>query len=934
MGLIATTQAQVNTACPGLHNPTNFNSMPGGLGSWSARVGDRVQGSGGSTGNNVLSTCSRPNKTVIRGANILSPTYNSGSDANRCACTNHCNFFDGHDQRFRIYTQADAGMDQFTVPTNNPNGNGLPRIPPGHNTSIRLGDMRATGQCQSSINGNGNDKGAEALFYTMKVNSQNTLLFIDYAIVACRYNHTPQQAGEFLIRVCGKNSTTGQWNNFPLNDSLWFNVPAPAVGATLPAPWMEGYDAGNYAGATYCGYCYKPWTRVAISLIDHLYDSVRVEMYTSDCIYDVDPIYAYIAGSCQPMSITTSGCPGGNSDAVDTLRAPEGLLSYTWYVASNGFDGNTAATDMSTVPFRQVATGTDDNARTYIARLSDFITDNGDTACATTFKCVVTSAMDPEKPFHSVMYASVSNTKPIIDATFDYDCDGNVTLTGLGRVCRTSANSVELVDTLTRWVICEGSQGDTPAIDSVFGRIENYQFSDNEVHAVNLTFFTTDNNCYTTKTFQVHPTVPADTRISIDKRTLCVGEEATITDLTTGISARQWVFADRTINSQDAGNSLNNTVSVTRSFTEFENPFMLITTATNGCKDTLYDTIYFFHDPEIHYSNDTIICNGHETHVVATTSVRNCQFAWFRHKDLPGESPVSDGNVLMVRPTQNHTKYYLRITAEAGCVAWDSVTIHILTSKITAEPKSGKFCPGDHVTLTGSGAAWYEWYSVPEDPNLAEQAHQETIEVAPEVDTRYYLIGYAADSCDIAAISYLVQPIAEPTLDFEFSPRFIDTEIPVVNFYDKSEGRDHTQWLFSDGGITTGQNVTHHFDIYLDSGNCVTLKSFNEIGCYVDTTFCIAIDTFGLYIPNMFLPSKADNNKFAVVSPSEMDQFHIAIYNRRGLIVYESDDIKFEWDGTRNGTAMPTGAYVYVITYTRAGSQSQHRLRGTVMLVR
>ena len=193
---------QSQSACPGFHNPTNFNSTSSAIGSWSARVGDRVQGTGGSTGSNVLSTCSRPGKTPIKGSAILSSTYYSGLCQYRCSggC-NHCNLFDAHDHRFSIYTAADAGLDLFTV---NAAGQGMQRIPPGHTSSIRLGDMRATGQCQQNINTDGNNKGAEALFYTMMVTPNNALLFVDYAIVACRYNHAPTEAGEFIIRVCGK----------------------------------------------------------------------------------------------------------------------------------------------------------------------------------------------------------------------------------------------------------------------------------------------------------------------------------------------------------------------------------------------------------------------------------------------------------------------------------------------------------------------------------------------------------------------------------------------------------------------------------------------------------------------------------------------------------------------------------------------------------
>ncbi len=187
--LAATSLYGQSVACPGLHNPTSFNTPAGSRGSWSARVGDRVNnGVSGSTGSNVLSTCSRPNKPAIKGnTNITSSLYYSGNCPHRCGSCNHCTLFDGHDQRFRIYTQADAGLDAFTIN----NGQGMQRIPSGHTSSIRLGDMRATGSCVSNINTDGNNKGSEALFYTMFVTSQNALLFIDYAIVACRYTHDP-----------------------------------------------------------------------------------------------------------------------------------------------------------------------------------------------------------------------------------------------------------------------------------------------------------------------------------------------------------------------------------------------------------------------------------------------------------------------------------------------------------------------------------------------------------------------------------------------------------------------------------------------------------------------------------------------------------------------------------------------------------------------
>ena len=112
------------------------------------------------------------------------------------------------------------------------------------------------------------------------------------------------------------------------------------------------------------------------------------------------------------------------------------------------------------------------------------------------------------------------------------------------------------------------------------------------------------------------------------------------------------------------------------------------------------------------------------------------------------------------------------------------------------------------------------------------------------------------------------------------------------------------------------------------------MRSFNALGCFVDTTWTIVIDTFGFFRPNIFTPNKATNNVFSIISKSNMEKFHIAIFNRRGALVFTSDDINFKWDGTHNGTPCPQGAYPYVITYTRQGSIQEYRVKGTITLIR
>jgi hypothetical protein len=50
--------------------------------------------------------------------------------------------------------------------------------------------------------------------------------------------------------------------------------------------------------------------------------------------------------------------------------------------------------------------------------------------------------------------------------------------------------------------------------------------------------------------------------------------------------------------------------------------------------------------------------------------------------------------------------------------------------------------------------------------------------------------------------------------------------------------------------------------------------------------------------------------------------------------VYESDDVHFRWDGTKDGEPLPQGAYVYTCRYRKPGTTTLMSLSGTITLVR
>ena len=103
----------------------------------------------------------------------------------------------------------------------------------------------------------------------------------------------------------------------------------------------------------------------------------------------------------------------------------------------------------------------------------------------------------------------------------------------------------------------------------------------------------------------------------------------------------------------------------------------------------------------------------------------------------------------------------------------------------------------------------------------------------------------------------------------------------------------------------------------------------NAPGTYIVTMTtaqgCVQIDTVEIIescdpqvlAPNIIVPSSnPPNNTFQVVPNTFVDNFEIFIYNRWGELIFQSNNLTFQWDGTVNGTQVPLGTYPYIMRFT------------------
>ena len=69
-------------------------------------------------------------------------------------------------------------------------------------------------------------------------------------------------------------------------------------------------------------------------------------------------------------------------------------------------------------------------------------------------------------------------------------------------------------------------------------------------------------------------------------------------------------------------------------------------------------------------------------------------------------------------------------------------------------------------------------------------------------------------------------------------------------------------------------------------------------------------------MPNIFSPNGTGMNDEYYVRGKGIQLFNLIIFNRWGQIVFESTDIEEGWDGTKNGSPLNQGVFVYKLDVT------------------
>ncbi len=957
------------TACPGWNNPASFSAGSTTINKWSGQ------------GINITSS-DKPCPIPISGetgVSSMGSTYTASQLAtvNTGTCSN----------------SMPSSANQFVIMTNttghDPNtGNHLPYVPTQFNTndttpgaintaltrSIRIGDGCSNGGAS------GGNSGA-ALYYTMRVTPDNAMLYIYYAVVAQAPGHGQNGDPTFVIRAMKKNAA-GVWTQ--ISDTLAYFVSSTTPGSytsseSCPNSNMDfvtvagaGQTGWHWEGTPggYSSVLYKDWDKVCLNLSEYIYDTLQIQVLIYDCIYNAHYAYGYIAGECRSMNLNVAGCPAGMSTDVATISAPQDMKNYVWYASEYGFFDESDHSyyapggEYSYVTWRALTSETTPNPTgfRYNVQASDFRVTrrrvNGNTVTVDsignrqTFRCKITSALDPNKPFDSYLYVNVQNTKPTMDVDSLLLCSGKAKLWNRSYV---PGDPSLVVPDSTKWSFYSNPDCIGDPVARFTGDSAEYLYEGRALRGVLVRSNTIDPTCYSEAKYVLHPRQNPKAGMVITKHVLCDADSTTLSDTTSGLNnTRFWIFRGADTEGDDmsptdtiqGSGMVNRTIS--RGFTHSVEPIELI--VRNGlyylnpnnaseriyCSTTVRDTVAVFLHPDLEVTGDTVVCEGSQTNAtVRAIGVEDCEYQWsLTYGQVTGGLP--SGPNLQVTPYADKATYFVKVTSPQGCVAWDSIHAYMVRPKLTMLPTDGRVCPGAPAVLTGSDADHYTWTASPEDPSLVGQDSNNSITVTPEVTTTYTLVGHGTNDCDASPLTATVTIMPLPVPAVALSPEMVDAENPKVTLRDVSTYGVNSSWLFNDGTTETGREVTHKFahSEGLDSVP-VTLTSYNVLDCPTVYPFAIPVSTFTAWFPTVFTPGSSDaNSTFSLFTINEYEYFHIYIYNRRGELVYESDDVHFKWDGTHKGEPCPQGAYVYTCRYRKPGTTTLSTLTGSITLIR
>lgn len=174
---------------------------------------------------------------------------------------------------------------------------------------------------------------------------------------------------------------------------------------------------------------------------------------------------------------------------------------------------------------------------------------------------------------------------------------------------------------------------------------------------------------------------------------------------------------------------------------------------------------------------------------------------------------------------------------------------------------------------------------------------------------------------------------AKPVPGFFYNPNPSQENTPTR--FTSTASNDVVRWLwtFGDGGTSTLRDPVHQY-VAPNPANIVCQTVFNAAGCFDST--CIPVESIINIVndlPSAFSPNGDGVNDVFIVRGFGISKMTLRVYNRQGLMVFESRTQSIGWDGKYKGTPQPMDAYAWTLDIEYFNGEKV-RKKGDVTLLR
>jgi gliding motility-associated-like protein len=242
-------------------------------------------------------------------------------------------------------------------------------------------------------------------------------------------------------------------------------------------------------------------------------------------------------------------------------------------------------------------------------------------------------------------------------------------------------------------------------------------------------------------------------------------------------------------------------------------------------------------------------------------------------------------------------------------------------------------CVPDTVNVadTSLGAITYLWVS--SDGQRSTATTPAFIYTIPGTYTikQYVFNNNTCNLVDSTERTFTANP--KPVPGFFYNPNPSQENTPTR--FTSTASPDVVRWLwdFGDGGSSTQRDPIHQY-VAPNPANRVCQTVFNAAGCFDST--CIPVESIINIVndlPSAFTPNGDGVNDFFVVRGFGISKMTLRVFNRQGLMVFETRSQNLGWDGKYKGAPQPMDAYAWTLDIEYFNGEKV-RKKGDVTLIR